>query len=135
MVWPNTEPLARVGLISDANNCPRVHAEEPSRSLFDLLKRNAVREHAVGVGANARSHDAAAGLCHSPRVRERLGHASAIRDICNHTGPRKEPMNWIPNYRQLVSPYLSIIFLTLLRRPQFAMLLPILVCIIRSEND
>jgi hypothetical protein len=68
MVSPNAESLSRAGLISDAHNCPRVHAEEPSRSLFDLLERHAVRENADG--AKARSHDAAAGFCHSPRVRE-----------------------------------------------------------------
>jgi len=84
--------IARSGCVSDAHHCPCLHAEEPRRSLLDLLVQDAVCQPATaGLWlAKARSRDVAARVHDSTRVRDRLGYASAVCDVCEHVGRRKE---------------------------------------------
>ena len=83
-----TEALTcAVGLVSDAHCDPCLHSEEPRRSLLDVLDRNAVRERVVDrLEKSAGSRDAETGVHHSSRVRERLGHAGALCDVCEYIG-------------------------------------------------
>lgn len=85
---PGTEALAcMLGFVSDAHRNPCLRSEEPRRSLLDVLDRNAVRECVVDwLEKTAGTRAAAAGVHHSSRVRERLGHASAVRDVCEYVG-------------------------------------------------
>lgn len=84
----DTEAPAYVpGFVSDAHRDPRLRSEEPCRSLLDVLDRNAIRKRVVDrFEKTAGPRDAAAGVHHSSRVRERLGHASAVCDVRKYIG-------------------------------------------------
>lgn len=76
-----------LGFVSDAHRDSCLRSEEPCRPLLDVLDRNAVCECVVDwLEKAAGTRAAAAGVHHSPRVRKRLGHSSAVCDVCEYVG-------------------------------------------------